>query len=549
MTLITVSRAVTTRQFDYTSTAATRTVNPETGITSTLVFEKVTAPAPYNHKWVAVGFVESRIKPGTKGTRQYRGGYEGSIYGAEQTVGLWHKTATEAVFDLEALLRNRDERAARRAVVEDEATEAEATEAEGFNPQPGDLVRITGVVGKMPTGELVDIGADWAQVKVNGRIEVVPNDCLYPLVRAAVPTRRRHPGVYAGFEFVGPEHRSTSRVFVARLGRFVFEGITADNRRPGFYDNEAEALAHVARLDYAAKAEQAEAEAARLEAAEVDLGTEGGRDAYRARVAADNARTLATLAEAVAVDAAPEGEALEAVMAAEELARLAEGEAVQAEAEADREARQLLEGFAPEATEAELDEALAEATADMLARLFDDTVAHVVAARIPWCGKTSAEWKAMGRQQWADSHESFQRCDTDGFLSQWAHDQLAHHYQACSEFALDPTANVDAVFDLEGRPVEGRWIDGQYGRAFMYGPAGARKFFRPSEARSAERRRATDARKGLYLGRVLVRVEVNPRSTRFVFTDDVVAVCDDGVHRIGADPRAEELRDMFTPEG
>lgn len=44
--------------------------------------------------------------------------------------------------------------------------------------RPGDTVQVTGIGGNMPSGELIELGDDWAQVKMYGCVEVVPRDCL-----------------------------------------------------------------------------------------------------------------------------------------------------------------------------------------------------------------------------------------------------------------------------------------------------------------------------------------------------------------------------------
>lgn len=125
----------TTARYETTHHYATRTTDPTTGITTAPIFQygETGNPAPYSHGWVRVGFVQSRIKPGTKGTKQFRGGYEGGRFGDDGiTVGLWVKSQREAVLQLDALLRDRDRDAARRESIAADLEQLRATE----QPEP-----------------------------------------------------------------------------------------------------------------------------------------------------------------------------------------------------------------------------------------------------------------------------------------------------------------------------------------------------------------------------------------------------------------------------
>src|SRR5207244_11723938 len=50
-------------------------------------------------------------------------------------------------------------------------------------------------------------------------------------------------------------------------------------------------------------------------------------------------------------------------------------------------------------------------------------------------GKTAEEWRAEAAQCRKSSADSWERSDTDGFLSQWAADTMARRFDACAEIA------------------------------------------------------------------------------------------------------------------
>lgn len=74
--------------------------------------------------------------------------------------------------------------------------------------------------------------------------------------------------------------------------------------------------------------------------------------------------------------------------------------------------------------------------------------------------------QARGRSQAAE--ESFDRCDTDGFLSQWAAGQMSRVYDALAALA---DAGGEWTFtylaDLDGNLVNARAIPGKFGTCWM----------------------------------------------------------------------------------
>lgn len=122
---------------------------------------------------------------------------------------------------------------------------------------------------------------------------------------------------------------------------------------------------------------------------------------------------------------------------------------------------------------------------------------------------TADEWRAMSQDCMKREAESFARCDTDGFMSQWASSQTARMYQYLAGWA-DGTGDVQRipwVFDAETlRPVtEWSYVRGQYGesvRVFQRFDNGAHavSWFHPSRARKAATAERNDRKKGFVWG-------------------------------------------------
>ena len=80
---------------------------------------------------------------------------------------------------------------------------------------------------------------------------------------------------------------------------------------------------------------------------------------------------------------------------------------------------------------------------------------------------TSTELRAKARACRQEASDSFQRCDTDGFLSQWASGVNAARYEMEADL-LDAggTASFWGLFDRHGRRVTARLVDGDWGLAW-----------------------------------------------------------------------------------
>lgn len=114
-------------------------------------------------------------------------------------------------------------------------------------------------------------------------------------------------------------------------------------------------------------------------------------------------------------------------------------------------------------------------------------------------GKTADEWRATMRRHHSDAADSFERCDTDGFLSQWASGVNAAHAETCAELAdANGRATFPALFDLNGNHVPARQVPTRYGVSWRTETG----WHNPSEAKSGARRHAADTRKGLVMGTI-----------------------------------------------
>lgn len=73
--------------------------------------------------------------------------------------------------------------------------------------------------------------------------------------------------------------------------------------------------------------------------------------------------------------------------------------------------------------------------------------------------KTAAEHTANAQAHAAAENESFDRCDTDGFLTQWSHGILGQVEQRKAEIAANGGfAEFPALFDLNGELVPAKLV-------------------------------------------------------------------------------------------
>jgi hypothetical protein len=150
-------------------------------------------------------------------------------------------------------------------------------------------------------------------------------------------------------------------------------------------------------------------------------------------------------------------------------------------------------------------------------------------------GKTAEQWRAEAKRDRERAQESWERSDTDGFLSQWALGVTANECLTKADLIdAGGMTDVDAVFTLDGEFASADLRDGQYGAYYLIDREIAAKlgmakpFFTPSNARKAATRRANNAKKGFTFGTIRVRGQVeyvgNRISVRAVITPDPEAL-------------------------
>lgn len=123
-------------------------------------------------------------------------------------------------------------------------------------------------------------------------------------------------------------------------------------------------------------------------------------------------------------------------------------------------------------------------------------------------GKTGDELREMASESARRSRDSFDRCDTDGFLSQWASDTTARLYRHAADLADNGwTAEFDELFDAEtGERLNVRLVETRYGMAFVYDTPQGAVWVSRSHASTDAKRRKHYAGKGVTLGTIRRRV-------------------------------------------
>jgi hypothetical protein len=109
--------------------------------------------------------------------------------------------------------------------------------------------------------------------------------------------------------------------------------------------------------------------------------------------------------------------------------------------------------------------------------------------------KTPAEWRALAQGSDQAERESFERSDTDGYLSQWAHTVTGRLYRLCAEVAEHGGKwTFQLLADVDGNVIEGaREVKTRYGWSWVT-PQG--HWFNPSHHSDDEKRRQANLRKG-----------------------------------------------------
>lgn len=133
-----------------------------------------------------------------------------------------------------------------------------------------------------------------------------------------------------------------------------------------------------------------------------------------------------------------------------------------------------------------------------------DYQAEIAAKGTP---KNAEEHRELAGLHDAEKEASFERCDTDGFVSQWAHGMMAEEHRLAAQIEENGGKwQFRALFDLDGNMVAAKEIETRYGWSWMLLDENGKatgQFFNESKAKTAEVRKANNAKKGFYLGKVL----------------------------------------------
>ncbi|AYD81419.1 hypothetical protein SEA_JUSTBECAUSE_264 [Streptomyces phage JustBecause] len=121
--------------------------------------------------------------------------------------------------------------------------------------------------------------------------------------------------------------------------------------------------------------------------------------------------------------------------------------------------------------------------------------------------RKAEELRELARGRDREAADSFDRCDTDGALSQWASGINAQKYRLQADIAENGGMwEFPALFDLEGKLVPAREVYGQYGSFWSLLDDEGRRTgdtFNESQAQSEKVRIRNNAKKGFYVGSVL----------------------------------------------
>ena len=109
------------------------------------------------------------------------------------------------------------------------------------------------------------------------------------------------------------------------------------------------------------------------------------------------------------------------------------------------------------------------------------------------------ESTARAAQHYQAAQDSFERCDTDGFVSQWAHGMLGD--EARLQAQIDERGGVwdfPALFSLAGERADAKLIKGRFGMCWAFlNPAGE---FTGQFIAAFPKRESTMRAKGYYEG-------------------------------------------------
>ncbi|EFC80174.1 hypothetical protein [Parafrankia sp. EUN1f] len=168
---------------------------------------------------------------------------------------------------------------------------------------------------------------------------------------------------------------------------------------------------------------------------------------------------------------------------------------------------------------------------------------------------TATQLRTAAARMQADATASHARCGTDGALTQVASRALAGQYGLQAEI-LDRGGvwEFAALFDLNGNPVPAKLVTKDLPRGgtrrvwmLLNDKGRCAGWFNPSQAENVERRRANDAKKGFYVGRVLAPAKAEMGGSHITTVRRYAARTDGGysanlvVLDNGVDDRAQQI--------
>lgn len=127
-----------------------------------------------------------------------------------------------------------------------------------------------------------------------------------------------------------------------------------------------------------------------------------------------------------------------------------------------------------------------------------------------WIGQDAATLRTMAKESRQRAYDSFERSDTDGFLSQNASEVMARVYEAQANIADNGgMIEIQALFNLDGTVASTHNAQGQWGWYWVLNDEAAarfgKRFFSESNAMKAKTRNANNAKKGFSIGTIKVK--------------------------------------------
>ena len=156
---------------------------------------------------------------------------------------------------------------------------------------------------------------------------------------------------------------------------------------------------------------------------------------------------------------------------------------------------------------------------------------------ISFAEKTGDEWRDQAAKARQSEQESYERSDTDGFMSQWASGLTSREYEMKAVIADNGgLSEFSALFDLEGNLIPAKYIETRYGWSWALldsdePTASFKGFFSPSRAQTDSYRIANDAKKGYYVGTVKAPANVKLFGESLVGVRPIIYRTDGGFSR------------------